>query len=861
MSSSRWLLALGAGTIALALAIPFAPVRSDQVDVSWPKEGQPASSTVAMFMPYRPLQLDVSLACSAVSASVGSGAVTAFATFPPDADGARKWGMSLVTRDQQLFLAVADREHALGKAPSADCSYRLHAEGRQLVVSVADGSQLRELTRIDTLVPQVVAFVTDLPPAQAADTVSAHAQADARFQTSPTPLKSILMIGCALGVLACLVAGFCFFGKRDRPREVDASRRRAADLVWTGLAAAGIVAWGILGPQSVDDGWFLGMHRNFGAAGYAGDYYMSLNAAETPAVGLQYLFAPLFHFSWSPLWLRIPVMLAGLAMWGLALGVVRLVRRYTDRPRVPHWLFAAAFFVAWMPGGAGLRPEPFVALCVAVSGYAAVRAHLTQAPAWLLVGAVAAGLSFTVTSTGFLAVVPLAIGLVYTCRRLTALPDRVILLVLTLAAMTVAVPIAFQATGLGGFLDSAGARYWYGADLSWHHEFNRYQMLLGGGISDEFQFEQHPMRRLPVLLAIGLTVIVLALRVRHRDGSTFSGPFGWPFAWYGLGLATLVFTPTKIGSHFFALAFFTVLVLAFGLSGLPRAFAREHVGWVFRLSALFLVLLLTSVAFNGINSWWAYHRLGMPQLNKKLLHGVLANPVLILVAGAVTAAAIMLVVRRWGRGSHDVAPAPVRWIGWTVVAIAGLSVLVMPPLTAGLLTKAAVNQHNRGAWSTVASNLHSVTGSTCGASDAITVDGTDRTLSQVIAGQPGPTLVDWPISFWFPCARFPQLADGLLEAPATVVVAPGPYRFDGDLTRAAKPHGGAFAPMTKVAAYRELPSRLVNDPELTGLLLAVDYRYPVGAYDVRKTVADQPGWHRDPPYASQDYVGQAPPGG
>ncbi|MGV9297749.1 arabinosyltransferase domain-containing protein [Amycolatopsis sp. NPDC003676] len=847
-------------TIALALAIPLAPVRSDQVDVSWPKAGQPAASTVAMFMPYRPLQLDVSLSCSAVSTAAGSAPVTAFSTFPPDADGARQWGMSLVVRDQQLFLSVADREHALGKAPSTGCSYRVHAEDQQLVVSVADGSQTRELTRIDALVPQVVAFVTDLPPEQVG-AVSAHAQADARFQTSPTPLKLILMIGCALGILACLIAGFRFFGTRERPREVNAGRRRVADLVWTGLVAAGVAAWGILGPQSVDDGWFLGMHRNFDAAGYAGDYYMSFNAAETPAVGLQHLFAPLFHFSWAPLWVRIPAMLAGIAIWALVLGIVRLVRRYTDRPRVPHWLLAAAFFVAWMPGGAGLRPEPFVALCVAVSGYAAVRAHLTNAPAWLLVGAVAAGLAFTVTSTGFLAVIPLAIGLVQTCRRLTGVRDRVALVVLALAAMTVAVPIAFQDTGLGGFLDSAGARYWYGADLSWYHEFNRYQMLLGGGISDEFLFEQHPMRRLPVLLSIGLTVIVLALRLRHRGGSTFSGPFGWPFAWYGLGLASLVFTPTKIGSHFFALAFFTVLVLAFGLSGLPRAFAREHVGWVVRLSALFLVLLLTSVSFSGINSWWAYDRLGMPELNKKLLHGLLANPALILVAGVAAAGVIMLIIRRYFGRARDAAPGPVRWIGWTAVAIAGLSVLLMPPLTAGLLAKAAVNQHNRGAWSTVSANLHSVTGSTCGAADAIRVDGegADRPLSQVLAEQDGPTLVDWPISFWFPCARLPQLADGLLEPPATVVVAPGPYRFDGDLTRIAKPHGGAFAPMTKVAAYRELPSRLINDPELSGLLLEVDYRYPVGGYDVRKTTADQPGWHRDPPYANRDYTGQAPP--
>lgn len=669
------------------------------------------------------------------------------------------------------------------------------------------------------------------------------------------------MVGCALGVLACLIAGFRFFRTGGRPRKSGAVRHRVADLVWTGLVAAGIVAWGILGPQTVDDGWFLGMHRNLGAAGFAGDYYMSLNAAETPAVGLQYLFAPLFHFSWAPLWLRIPVMLAGIAVWALALGIVRLLRRYTDRPRVPHWLLAAAFFVAWMPGGAGLRPEPFVALCVGIASYTAVRALLTKKTAWLLVGAMAAGLSFTVTSTGFLAVVPLALGLVHACRRLPGLRDRIVRVALSAAVMTIAAPVVFQDSGLGGFLDSAGARYWYGADLAWYHEFNRYQMLLGGDGPADFLFEQHPMRRLPVLLGIGLMIIVLVLRLRHRNASTFIGPFGWPFAWFGLGLAMLVFTPTKIASHFSALSFFTVLVLAFGLAGLPRAFAREQVGWVVRLSALFLLLLLTSIAFSGINSWWGYNRLGMPELDEKLLHGRLANPAVILVAGAATAAAILLFLRRRAPGIRDAAPGPVRWIGWTALAIAGLSALAMPPLTAGLLAKAAVNQHNRGGWSTAAANLHSLTGSTCGAADAIQVDdaGVSRPLSRVLAEQSGPTIVDWPISFWFPCARFPRLADGLLDAPANIVVSPGAYRFDGDLTRRAIPHGGVFAPMAKVATYRELPSRLVSNPELSGLVLAVDYRYPVGGYDVRKTTVDQPGWHRGPTYASEEYAGQPMP--
>ncbi|WP_020670637.1 arabinosyltransferase domain-containing protein [Amycolatopsis nigrescens] len=854
-ASFRWLLGLALATIALAIAIPFAPVRGDRIDVDWPKAGQAPEPTVAMFMPYRPLRLDVDLACSVVASAEPGDSFTAFSSFPPDSDKLPNWGLALTVRDRQLFLTTANQEHALGGAPGTDCTYQVRASEHALVAGLADG---RELVRVDTRVPQVAAFVTELPAEEALGKVAARAEADARFQTAPTPLKLGLMIGCGLGVLGCLIAGFRVFRSTVRPRDAAEGPRRWVDAVWTGLVATGIAGWGVLGAQTVDDGWFLGMHRNLDSAGFAGDYYMALNAAETPAVLLQHLFAPLFQLSWAPLVVRGPSMLAGLASWLLMLGIVRLLRRYTDAPKVPHWLLAAAFFVAWMPGGLGLRPEPFVTLCLAVSGYAAVRAKLTETPAWLIVGGVAAGLSLTVTSTGMLAVIPLVLGLVHACRRLEHTRTRALLVTLTLAAMTVAAPIVFVNSGLGGFLDSAGARFWYGASSAWYNEFNRYQAVLGQDVAVEFTFEQHPFRRLPVLLGIGMMLIVLVLRLRNRQDSTFAGPFGWPFAWLGAGLAMLVLTPTKVASHFSALAFATALVLAFGLAGLPRAFGRERAGWVVRLGALFLVTLLVSVSMNGVNSWWGYQRLGMTGLEKPLFDGVPANPLVILATGAVVA-----VVPLTRRLPPDGASWPVRFAGWTAIGIAGVALLAMPVLTAGLLGTAALNQYGRGSWSTTAANLHSITDSTCGAADAVRVrdGGTDRSLTEVLAGQPGPAIVDWPISFWYPCARLPVLADGLLEPPAVMVVAPGGYRYDGDLTRSYQPHGGVFAPITEVAEYRELPSELLhnNDPDLWGPLLEIDYRYRTDGFEVRRSTAEQPGWQRGPGYATKEYVGQDPP--
>ncbi|UJW36768.1 arabinosyltransferase domain-containing protein [Saccharothrix sp. AJ9571] len=850
-------LALPLATIAVALAIPFAPVEAEQAEVLWPRAGQPARSSVAMFLPYRPLELEVAVACAAVATAAPGATTTAFATFPADAEEARGQGLALQIRDRQLVSVFDDREHPLGPVPTGDCEYRVHAGGGGLRTTVRSAAGERELLRADALVPQVVAFVTDLPADGTAGAVSARAQADARFQTSPAPLKVVLMVAFAVGALGCVIAGFRIFGHRRGSPGARLAWR--SDAAWTGLVGAGIAAWGVLGPQTVDDGWFLGMHRNLGASGFAGDYYMALNAAETPAILLQYLFAPLFQVSWAPLMTRVPAMVAGLAIWLLLLGITRLLRRHTDAVRVPTSLLAAAFAVVWMSGGVGLRPEPFVVLCTGISAYTAVRARLTGNPGWLIVGGLAAGACFAVTSTGMLALIPLALGVLVTADRLPVDRPPVLFLALVAAAVAVASPLVFLDSGIGGFADSAGARYWYGAAQSWYGEFSRYQMLLGG-VADDFTFEQHPARRLPVLLSIALLVIVIVLSPRHQPGHTFSGVFSWPFAWLGLGLAALLLTPTKIASHFSALDFFAALVIAYGLAALPRAFARERAGWVIRFSVLFVITVVISLVWYGPNSWWGYHRFGMPFLDRRLADGLPADPAVLLLFGGVAAGVLLLGQRRRGVTGGDDQPWPTRLAGWTAIVLAGTSVAAMPVLLMGLHGKAALNQHAAGSWSPVHANLDSITGQTCGAADAVRLaDG--GTLHERVGQVPGPVLVDWPISVWYPCARLPVLADGLVEPPVLLLRAPHHYGHHGDLTRSYRPYGGAFAALGSVATYREVPASLPGhaDPAAWGTLSEVHYRYPTDGFDKHVTTTTKPGWWRGPSYAGEDYTGQPAP--
>ena len=55
----------------LALVLPFAPVVTEQTDVIWPPSGRPAVSTIALFAPYRPAELTVTVPCSALRAAAG----------------------------------------------------------------------------------------------------------------------------------------------------------------------------------------------------------------------------------------------------------------------------------------------------------------------------------------------------------------------------------------------------------------------------------------------------------------------------------------------------------------------------------------------------------------------------------------------------------------------------------------------------------------------------------------------------------------------------------------------------------------------------------------------------------------------
>ncbi|MGB2920280.1 MAG: hypothetical protein WBC15_08895, partial [Mycobacterium sp.] len=88
-STQRTWLALFVGLtgVAAALFLPFAPVIAERTTITWPGPDEPATSTSALVVPFRPSELTATIPCSALRAATSQTApVTVLAT-GSDGDG------------------------------------------------------------------------------------------------------------------------------------------------------------------------------------------------------------------------------------------------------------------------------------------------------------------------------------------------------------------------------------------------------------------------------------------------------------------------------------------------------------------------------------------------------------------------------------------------------------------------------------------------------------------------------------------------------------------------------------------------------------------------------------------------------
>ncbi|MFY1599743.1 arabinosyltransferase domain-containing protein, partial [Micromonospora sp. WMMD737] len=305
--------------------------------LSWPAAGEPARSTTALVVPYRPAELTARIPCSALVAAENT---TVLATGPAGD------GLTVTGGPEGAVLRADGVREPVAGGPAAGCVAVLHAGAAGWTITGGDGLT----TRAEGPVPKVFGFRTDLPdPAGMTVTIRVVTP----FATSPTALKLALL---AVQVGAVVVALWLLGWRRRRPRSP-----RPGRLWWIDAAVVAILAgWAVIGPLAVDDGWAATIARNLAVTGEAGNYYRWWNAPEVPFALSQQLLAPLTEVSLAPLWLRLPSTLLGVATWlVLSRGILGAAIPACARLGWVRAVAAVLLLAAWLPFNLGVRPESY----------------------------------------------------------------------------------------------------------------------------------------------------------------------------------------------------------------------------------------------------------------------------------------------------------------------------------------------------------------------------------------------------------------------------------------------------------------------------------------------------------------------
>lgn len=726
-AGARWLAPLvGLLGVVLAVALPFAPVVVDRTVVTWPQHGASPTSTTAFFVPYRPAELHAEVPCAAVRAAAARVDRTTLLATTVVRDGGQAGGLAIDAADGRLRVLVNGRQVSEAAVPATGCDVRVDSD--DVATTVAVGSVPPTVLPGEP-VPEVFAFVTDLPPGDAAGT-SVTARTRTWFESRPSDAK-VAMIG---GYVALLAVGLALLARHDvrrvpRPAREPAPRSpgRALRLALDALVVLVFAGWAVIAPQTDDDGYASMTIRNGIESGDIGNYYHWFNASEAPFTLVQHLVQPLAAVTIAPLWLRLPSLLAGLVAWFvLSRGVLRAaLPAHSRRPLVRA--FAVLCFLAWwLPFNVGVRPEPFVAL-----GSATVLALLLRGTApgarrpLLLLGgaALAAGLTMSVTPSAVVALAPVLVlfpriwGLVRAGDTPSSRSSWVTTAgraALLAAAAASGLVVMFADQSWDGVAKATELHTVIGPNLHWYEELTRYGYLMGSG------GQGTATKRLPVLLTLVLVVVVallLARRVPALRG------LGRPQAVTGaaaLAFALLIVTPSKWSHHFGAVAGLgTAFLVVAGVVLVRVARARSDDSALVLVGGLGtgLVALAAGLSFSGANSWWLYSNYGLAYEDVAVRPvGIpIDNPVTWLLGASVVATLARLRARR---GAGDPRAAVVAG----PALVAGAAMLASVTVLLVTFTVAPLRQAGAGGYSLAAENVATVTGGAgCGIADHVEV--------------------------------------------------------------------------------------------------------------------------------------------
>ncbi|WNG81781.1 arabinosyltransferase domain-containing protein [Mycobacterium sp. ITM-2016-00316] len=816
------------GFLLCALA-PLLPVRQSTAAIQWPQSANAdgfVGDITAPLVSGAPRSLDVTIPCRTVASLPADGGLV-FSTIPPAGIDAGRNGLFVNANADVVYVAFRDTVAAVAPRDAVDsgaCSeLRIWADVGAVGADFVGIPGATGTLGLDKR-PQVAGIFTDLRVGPDAG-LTARVDIDTRFITSPTALKTAVMVLGVAAVLASIVA-LALLDRTAGRRAPPGNRRRTGLSVW--LADAGVVGgllvWHIVGPPTSDDGYNLTMARVSGEAGYIANYYRYFGASEAPFDWYQSVLAQLASISTAGVWMRLPATAAAIGTWLLLSHIVlpRLGNRLA-RNRAAVWTAGAVFLAAWLPFNNGLRPEPLIAFGVVLI-WVLVELSVGRRRLWPTAAAiVVAVFCVTLAPQGLIALAPLLVGAraitSVVAERRPALGLAAQLAPLAGAASLIFV-IVFRDQTLATVAESARIKYVVGPTVPWYQEFLRYYYL-----TVEDSVDGSLTRRFAILILLlclfGLLMVMLR---RGTVPGAMNGPVWRLIGSTGIGLLLLTFTPTKWAIQFGAFA-----GLAGALGGVT-AFALARVGLHSRRNlALYVTALLFVLAWatSGLNGFFYTGNYGVPWFDKQpVIVGFPVTTIFLVLAIAGGLLTAWLHFRIDYAGHTEVADTGRnRALASTPLLVVAV---IMVVLELGSMLKATASRYpvyTTGSANLAALGLTGSSGNSCAMADAVLVEAdTNAGLLQPVPGQRfgeyGPLGGEKPIGFT------PNGVSDTLEPPEPVAANPGTPNSDGPVDKPnvgvgyAAGTGGGYGPEGVNGSRVYLPFGL--DPETTPVMGSFD---------------------------------------
>ena len=627
---TRWV-ATVAGLLGFVLSVltPLLPVVQTTATLNWPQNGQ-LSNVTAPLISLTPVSMTATVPCEVIRSMPAKGGMVLGLAPQKGKDAALN---SLFVTVNTKRVDITDRNVVVASVPRAQVASP--ACERIEISSTEDGTfagfiglppddevtaadededspqtgydYLRTGFKDPNLRPAVVGVFTDLTgPAPPGLQVSAVI--DTRFSTKPTPLKLAAML-LAMAATAVALAALWRLDRMDGRR-----MHRLIPQRWRTFTAVDVTVvvsfqvWHVLGANSSDDGYILGMARVAERAGYMSNYFRWFGSPEDPFGWYYNVLALMTHVSDASIWIRLPDLVCALICWLLlSREVLPRLGPAVAGSRPALWAAGLVLLAAWMPFNNGLRPEGQIATGALITYVLIERAITTGRLTPAAFAIITAAFTLGIQPTGLIAVAALVAGgrpILRILNRRKAVVGTWPLLAPLLAAGTVILTVVFADQTLATVLEATRIRTDIGPSQEWYTENLRYYYLIlptvDGSLSRRFGF---------LITVVSLFISMFIMLRRKQVPGVARGP-----AWRLMGVifATmffLMFTPTKWVHHFGLFAAVGAAVAALATVLVSPAVLRWSRN---RMTVVTAVLFLLALTFATTNGWWYVSSFGVP---------------------------------------------------------------------------------------------------------------------------------------------------------------------------------------------------------------------------------------------------------